>query len=320
MKKIYLLFGLIGISISSVLAQDTLKHYDVFSSGGVNTPFETNVFPDPWGFTYGHGALGINEMAEKFYLPTEKNVVGVVVLLGEFFTGANSSDNATIGIYGLADNGGPKNSSLMSQNVAMTSLNLGINNPTIVTLNTPYTIKDSFFVSFGYPKYEFNRSSPNFVNPNDTLALYVTQNRSEDPDSNIWYRNAVRYGGDQWENPQSIVLGDRINFCIAPIIAPKGGDTSSINELTISSDIKVNHVYPNPVNDHVNIAMTVDKNTQARISIFDMAGRSLSTANYDLTPGEHQLRLDIDANTQAQQLVALIQTDQGMVSLLLHKQ
>jgi len=317
MKKVYLFMAFLMLSLPFVQAQDTLKHYDIFGAGGVQTPLETNAFPNNWGFKYGHGSYGLTDFAEKYSVSEEKDIVGIMVLLGEFYSGANSSDKAHVEVYAVADSGAPAPTPLVRKEVPMTSLTLGLNDPTIVMLDDPYTIKDSFYVSFGFPKYDFITTNPNFTPSNDTLAVYSSTDRSADPNPNIWYRNAVRYSSDYWSNPQGVGIGEKMNFCISPIITAV--DTTSIDELTISSNIRVNHVFPNPVADHVNIQMTVEKNTQARISLFDMSGRSMGTRDYDLTPGDHQLRLDIDETVSTQQVIALVQTNEGMISLLLQK-
>lgn len=315
MKKIYLFATALILTASLAKAQDTLKHFDVFS--GIQTPLETNAFPNNWGFKYGHGSYGITDFAEKYSVSEEKSIIGVMVLLGEFYTGANSDDNAHVEVYAVTDSGAPAPNPLVTKNVPMKSLEFGQNNPTIVVLDDPYNIKDSFFVSFGFPKYDFITTNPNFTPSKDTLAVYSTENRNNDPDPSVWYRNAVRYSADYWSNVAGIGIGDEINFCISPIITAK--DTTSIHELTLSSNIKVNHVYPNPVEDHVNIQMTVENSTHARIALFDMGGRSLGQKSYDLNPGEHQLRLDVPENVSTQQIIALVQTDEGMISLMLQK-
>lgn len=317
MKRIYLFVAAILLTASLAQSQDTLTHFDIFSAGGVQTPPETNAFPNNWGFKYGHGSYGLTDFAEKYSVSEEKNIIGVMVLLGESFTGANSGDNAHIEVYAVADSGAPAANPLVRKNVPMTSLSLGLNAPTIVMLDEPYAIEDSFYVSFGFPEYDFITTNPNFTPPNDTLAVYSTGDRDNDPNPNIWYRNAVRYSADYWSNPQGVGIGEKMNFCISPIIAAI--DTTSIDELTISSNIRVNHVYPNPVDDHVNIQMSVEKNTQARIALFDMGGRSLGSRDYNLNPGEHLLRLDIADDVTTQQIIALIQTNEGMVSLMLQK-
>ncbi len=304
-----------GFSLLST-AQDTLKRWDLFGEGVQAIP-ETQTQPNPWGYRYGHGANGVYEFAEKYAVSEEQYLVGVVVLLDDFMGGANTTDECWAAVYSPDATGAIKANSDVKVTKPINELSLGMATPTIFKFPNGTKVNDSFFVSFGFPKYDFNVSSPNYTPTEDTLGIYVTYSRDGDNDPDVFWKNAIRYNGDNWE-PTAFIKGDYVNFCIAPIITTQ--DPSGVLEYDLSSSIKISSVYPNPVIEKVNFEIESKNNDKAIISLYDLNGKTISNQTVSLVQGNQTLSLSVPTNTPSGQLIALVQTTQGMVSFMLVKE
>ena len=311
-----------------VNAQDTLKHYDIFGSEGVYAIYESQVqpFTNNWGYRYGHGARGVNEMAEKYSVSQEENVLGILVLF-DGFSGANTDATAWVAVYdqvaaSAERPGAPEEEPMYKKNVAISDFNVGLTSPTIVMFDEEVKVSDSFYVAWGVPTYPFNKSSPNFTPSNDTVGMYTTYTRSEDPDSNVYWKNAIRFSGGAWENTEFIVY-DRLNFCISPIIGAfqdTTSDTMSIAEHSLNRHVQVKSLYPNPVQNELTIQLSATKPMIAGFSIFTTDGRLVSRRQLRIESGEQQIRIDDLQALEAGNYVAVIATREGMLSYMLRKQ
>lgn len=318
MKNLYSIILLAVVCLpSSLWAQDTLRHYDLFDEG-VQSPLETQAQPNPWGYRYGHGAFGLHEFAEKYTVSESMYVKGVLILIDDIFFGVNSSDSAQVSIYGQASNGKPQSSSMYSTNYAMSDLNSGMATPTIVMFSSDVEVSDSFFAAFGFPTYDFNTSSPNYTPTDDTVGIYVTYSRANSPHPNVYWSNAVRYPSGNWENTE-FILGDRLNFCIAPIVSTEGSGTGLAEFAYGNSGLKVKSVFPNPVVDHTTIKLYSARTQRASISVFNLEGKQLVNESKMLIAGDQQIQLEL-SHLESGQYIALIRTEEGMNSVNLLKQ
>ena len=305
-----------------VQGQDTLKRYNIFT-GNVQSPLETES-SDPYGYRYGHGAKGIYEMAEKYYVAEEHNILGVMVLLDDVSGIAKTTDECWAGVYSSAPTGGPNDDPLFSSKMAIDQLNLGLTSPTIFTFDDEQ-VKDSFYVSFGFPSYKFNRSSPDYVAPEDALGIYATDSRDGDSDPDAGYKNAVRFSAsNSWESTE-FILGYKVNFCITPIVQIPEQDTtedstSSIARYQVNSNLALNHIYPNPVVDHVNLGFTSEASQRAELSLYNLSGQIIKSESLQLVAGEQNVVVNLDANLPSGSIIALVRTETGNFSFVLNKQ
>lgn len=314
MKKIYTLLAAMAVLLPlGSTAQDTLRRWDLVGAEGVQAPGAFG-----WGYQYGHGANGIKEIAEKYYFKETHYILGVMVLFDDIAGGgASSDDEAFAGIYDVSGRGAPKATANTTATIKMKDLSIGQFDPTFITFSERVEVKDTIYVSIGYPEYEFVQSNPNFTPPNDTLGVYSTFTRALDDDPDVYWKNAVRYKADNWENP-AYLFNDKVNFCIAPIVtteAPK--DTTSIRDIDIISGLKVNKIYPNPVIDQVNVSMNLESNGFVNIAFHDLSGRRLGLNQFDLAAGEHNLVLDVENTEKADQMFMTITTERGAFSVML---
>ncbi|MGB0429580.1 MAG: T9SS type A sorting domain-containing protein [Bacteroidia bacterium] len=297
-------------------AQDTLKRWDLFGEGVQALP-ETQTQPNPWGYRYGHGANGVYEFAEKYAVSEEQYLLGVVVLLDDFMGGANTTDECWAALYSPTETGAVKGNSDQKVTMPINELSLGMATPAIFMFPNGTTVKDSFFVSFGFPKYDFNVSSPNYTPTEDTLGIYVTYSRAGDNDADVFWKNAIRYNGGNWE-PTEFIKGDRVNFCIAPIVSTE--DPSSITKYNFGGAISISSVYPNPVIETINFDIESEKAENANISIYDLNGKVISSQQYDLQTGKQTVSIDLPTSVPSGQFLALVKTTTGMVSFMLVKE
>lgn len=317
MKRLLIVTLLLAASTFYGHAQDTLKRWDLFGEG-VQAELETQTQPNPWGYRYGTGANGVYEFAEKYAVDKTHYLWGVVVLLDQFNGGVHTDDEAWAAIYGQQANGKIKDKPMLKSTMAMKDLKLGMDNPTIFMFPAGTQVSDSFFVSFGFPKYQFNVSSPNYVPPTDTVGIYTTYTRDNDKNPDVYWTNAIRYNGDNWENT-FFIKGDRINFCIAPIIS-LDDQTSGISEVNIGGGINIKNVYPNPVVNYINLEVESAETTEFQIMFYDLNGRMLSQSTQAVGSGAQTLHVDVPATVPSGAFIALIKSPQGLISYRLMKQ
>lgn len=323
MKKIYtlLMAAALLMPFGLIAQNDTLVRYDESSIQA--PPHVGTVGGDSWGYKYGHGGNGIKEVAEKYYIKEKHYVVGVMVLLDDFYFGVHSDDDAFSGVYDVQAKSGdkfvgaPVATARAKATMPMKDLKDG-QNPTFFTFTDKVEVKDSFYVSFGFPGYDFVPSRPGFVAPEDTVAVMMTYTRDMDNDPNIYWKNAARYSQDNWENP-FFIGSDKVNFCISPIITTEvPSDTTSIGDISMISGLVVNKVYPNPVADHVNVGLNLESNSKVQIAFYDLGGRSLGTNNFDLSAGTHDLSLNLNHSVDANHVFMAISTENGSFSIMLN--
>ncbi len=89
-------------------------------------------------------------------------------------------------------------------------------------------------------------------------------------------------------------------------VVPK---TVSINNSQRELQIKT---YPNPVEDQLNIALSVENNTQANIEIYNLAGQLLQSNNYDLQAGSQTIQLNISDLPQGSYLLHITTLNNGV--------
>lgn len=300
---------------ASTNAQDTLKRWDLFGEG-VQAIAETQTQPNPWGYRYGHGANGVYEFAEKYAVSEENYLLGVVVLLDDFLGGANTTDECWAAVYGQDENGKINNNEDEKVTKPINELSLGMGTPTIFEFPAGTTVNDSFFVSFGFPKYDYNVSSPNYTPTEDTLGIYCTYTRDGDDDPDVFWKNAIRYTDGNWE-PTEFIKGDRVNFCIAPIISTE--DPSSI-DYNFNNGLNISSVYPNPVIDRVNFDFTAQNDESIEVSLYTLNGQLITNKTSQVNAGEQTLSIDVPAEVPAGQFLALVKTTEGMVSFMMVKE
>ena len=319
MKKLYATL-LTALCISVTYAQDTLKHYNLEDL--VESPLEQNAFPTPWGYSYGHGAKGHYEFAEKYYVSKEMQVLGVVVYLDDIYGGATSDQEDWVALY--KKNGtdpDPADEPFAKATVVAKDLEFGLYNPTIVMFSNEVLVKDSFFAAFGFPKYPFNTSSPGFKYPQDSIGLLITGDRTYDSDPNISFRNAIRFNGGFWADPTGIEKGDDPrNFLISPIVS-EPDTTTGMEEHTLLTNkaITVKSVYPNPVANSATFSLELTQTSHVRVSLMDMSGKNIKTFNYgEVQSGERTVLMDM-SSIETGQYIYVIQSDHGVIASVLNK-
>ncbi|MCB0736628.1 MAG: T9SS type A sorting domain-containing protein [Bacteroidetes bacterium] len=322
MRKLYILCLLFAIS-STIYAQDTLKHYDLWEQ--TESPLDQATFPSPWGYSYGYGAPGHYEFAEKYYLAEEKEVLGIVVYFDDIMGSVSSDLEDWVAIYSKDGNKPkPAGTPTAKQTVVAKNLTLGLSNPSIVLFENRPTVKDTFFAAFGMPQYEQNQSSPKWVDLDDELGIMLTTNRNEDPDSNVFFRNAVRYpnpnGPGIWRDPTGIAKGDKKrNFLISPIV---NNLQIGVEETTLLQNeaITVKSVYPNPVIEDATLNIELSQESNVVVNVLNMSGQQLSSKDFgSLSTGNHNLTFET-SDLEAGQYIYLVKTDYGMIASVLQKQ
>jgi hypothetical protein len=80
---------------------------------------------------------------------------------------------------------------------------------------------------------------------------------------------------------------------------------------------KVFDIYPNPTNDFINIALNANKSALIVVRMFDLSGKLLKTANFDITNGEQTLTMNIPESIQNQMIMIQTTVDNQNYSKLI---
>lgn len=301
--------------------QDTLTHYDIFNQT-LTAKLKASAV-NAWGYEYGHGGNGVNGVAEKYYVKDEMNVDGIIIYLDEMGA-ANTNNKATFLVYNTLNNGFPTVKASDSVTKTISSLSLDKLKPSAAFFSHEVKVKDTFMVSFQFPKYDYVETKPGFKYPEDSLGPYQTINRTEDPDPNVAKRNAVLVDGIVWLTPEEY-FGDTINFLISPIIS-EVNDTTDTNLVSLKpvlingNGFQLYNHYPNPAKQKLTIRYNLSHNSPVYVNILDMKGRSIKTIHVkDQQKGMNAIELNLEGLDPGQ-YIYLLRTDRDLVSRKFIKQ
>ncbi len=283
MKKLY--FSILGLTaVLYAYGQDTttLQHLPPEDATEMHNYWgQVSQGTSLWGYYLGHNAWGDEAFGEKYEVPGEQQVVGVIAHLGGT---SESSNNASYKVYTVGSNGLPASTSATKNFVMGEAPTDGIT-PHMVMFNNPVAVNNEFFVVLDLGDYSHSSLQ------GDTLCLMSGAQGSRPASDDTFGRNVIRWhghGGEDWKDfltqnftPLSIY------FAIYPVL------DGVVSTGDIFVDRAAPQIYPVPAVDVLNVAMNLVEPEVMQVMILSIDGRLISTEQFTLAGGENRLQLPV---------------------------
>lgn len=128
----------------------------------------------------------------------------------------------------------------------------------------------------------------------DTLAILSTKEGCSSTDSLSWQYNTVNGAGAGWASVASGVASSNLDLVIF-VVADIAPSTTGINSIS-RGNLTLLAAYPNPAANEVNINFGLNQSSKVEVSIYDVAGKLISTTKLDeLEEGNHTTKLDVSS-------------------------
>lgn len=250
---------------------------------------------DAKGFLFGTNLTYQTQGATTYTIvntrAAQKYTVAGTATISSVIVGSakHASDNATTMISAkiYSENATTKAPSTAVGTAATKALNSFTGND-VLTFGTPVVVPaGNFFASI--------ESGPIGGATHDTLAILSTKFGCSSTDSLSWqYQTAVGLGG-VWS---SVVSGgtsaDNLDLVIF-VVADIAPSTTGINSIS-RGNLTLLAAYPNPAANEVNINFGLNQSSKVEVSIYDVAGKLISTTKLDeLEEGNHTTKLDVSS-------------------------
>lgn len=283
MKKLYTTFLSLCV-LAVAFAQDTttLLHLDPEDATEMHNYWgEVSQGVSLWGYYLGHNAWGDEAFGEKYEVPGQQNVVGVIAHLG----GTSESNNqASYKVYTVGSDGLPESTSA-TKNFVMGEAPTDQTTPHMVMFDNAVAVNNEFFVVLDLGDYSHSSLA------GDTLCLMSGAQGSRPASDDTFGRNVIRWhghGGEDWKDfftqnftPLSIY------FAIYPVL----------DGVVSTSDIFVEReapsLFPIPANDVLNVAMNLLEPEVMQVMLLSIDGKLISTEQFTLAGGENRLQLPV---------------------------
>lgn len=232
----------------------------------------------------GTSTLVSNRAAQKYSVVGTTTISGVVVVAARHSSTAGTS-MVTAKIY--SENATTKAPGSAVGAAGTKALNSFTGTGDQITFATPIVVPaGKFFASIESPAFGGATK--------DTLAISSTKETCSSTDSLSWQYTQLNGGGGFWSSVMSGDASANLDLLIFPV-ADVGPSTVGINSIS-KGDLTLLAAFPNPANNEVNINFGLNQDSKVDITLYDVAGKEISTLSTDVLPaGNHSQPLNVSA-------------------------